>query len=96
MHGGAAPQNRRKAEERLALLVDPALEALADLVDFGENGQVRLRAARAILDYAGFRPHRAPARISTAMLEAELERVNAEIEEMERDAQSSSAVKSSD
>lgn len=84
MHGGAAPQNRRKAEERLALLVEPALEALADIVDFGESGQVRLRAAKAILDYAGYQPHRVPERITTQMLEEELVRVNAEIAEQER------------
>jgi len=85
MHGGAAPQNRRKAEERLALLVDPALEALADLVDFGESGQIRLRAAKVILDYAGYQPHRTPEYITTSMIERELARVNAEIEELERE-----------
>jgi hypothetical protein len=31
-HGGAAPQVKRKARERLAILVDPAIDELASAV----------------------------------------------------------------
>ena len=51
-HGGRAPQVKLKAEQRILKLVNPALAALKELVDKGE-GQVRLGAARDILDRAG-------------------------------------------
>ncbi len=52
MHGGAAPQVRRKAQERMAILVDPAIDRLAQLIKFG-SAPAALRAATTALDGAG-------------------------------------------
>jgi hypothetical protein len=54
-HGGAALQVKRKARERLAILVDPAIEELAKLLNSKLDG-VRLAAVKDILDRAGYRP----------------------------------------
>ncbi len=48
-HGGAAPQVIKKARERLADLVDPAIGRLRVLVDT-EDERVALAAAKDILD----------------------------------------------
>jgi hypothetical protein len=60
-HGGAAPQVKRKAEERLRSLVNPALAALARLIgdaDAGRRGAeseaVQLGAIKDVLDRAGY------------------------------------------
>jgi len=55
-HGGAAPQVKRSAQERLALLVDPAIDQLTKLLKVVGEPAVRLRAARDILDRAGLKP----------------------------------------
>lgn len=55
-HGGSAPQVKMKAEERIALLVDPAINRIKDLIDNGENDSVRLSAAKDALDRAGLKP----------------------------------------
>src|SRR5262245_49174819 len=52
-HGGAAPQVQAKARARILALVDPALAELARIVNEGEADNVRLAAARDILDRAG-------------------------------------------
>ena len=49
-HGGAAPQVRAKAQERLAALVDPAIERLSKIVQDDEAKALALAAARDILD----------------------------------------------
>lgn len=48
-HGGAAPQVIKKARERLAALVDPAIARLATVVN-DEDSRVALAAAKDILD----------------------------------------------
>lgn len=54
MHGGAAPQAKRKAALRLATLVDPAISTLASVMQSKSAKDAdRLRAAEAILDRAG-------------------------------------------
>jgi hypothetical protein len=53
VHGGAAPQTRAKAAERIAALVDPAITRLKDLLD-DPSSTVALAAVRDILDRAGF------------------------------------------
>ncbi len=50
VHGGAAPQVRAKAQERLAALVDPAIERLSKIVQDDEAKALALAAARDILD----------------------------------------------
>ena len=60
-HGGASPQAKRKARERLNDLVDPAINILAKAVrDTEENPAIMsstvLRAARDILDRTGYKP----------------------------------------
>ncbi len=52
VHGGRAPQVKRKAAERLRALVDPAINALEQIVNDPDHAQ-RLAAAREILDRAG-------------------------------------------
>jgi hypothetical protein len=60
-HGARAPAVKRKAEERIRELVNPALAALARLIGDAdldragaESEAVRLQAARDILDRAGY------------------------------------------
>lgn len=58
-HGGRAPQVRRKAEERIRELVNPALARIAKLIGDdelpgAESEAVSLAAARDILDRAGY------------------------------------------
>jgi phosphopentomutase len=54
-HGGSAPQVKRKAEERLAHLVDPSIAKLEKLIE-SNSDNVALGAIRDILDRSGFRP----------------------------------------
>jgi hypothetical protein len=49
-HGGGAPQVQRTARERLALLVNPAIDRLGQLLGEQDHKQVALAAARDILD----------------------------------------------
>ena len=55
MHGGAAPQVKRAAEERLRELVDPALNRLTKLIE-DESAGVALAAVKDVLDRAGYGP----------------------------------------
>lgn len=52
-HGGSAPQVKRKAKLRLLELVDPAITKLQQIMESGESDQVKLAAAKDILDRAG-------------------------------------------
>ena len=54
-HGGAAPQVQASARERLDALVDPAITGLQTALDSEDLGAV-LKAARLVLDRAGFPP----------------------------------------
>lgn len=51
-HGGAAPQVRASAQQRIAALVDPALDRLAKLVKT-KNERVALGAVKDVLDRNG-------------------------------------------
>lgn len=55
-HGGSAPQVKRAAAERIAALVDPALDALTELLSPLIRDDVRLGAIKDILDRAGHSP----------------------------------------
>lgn len=56
-HGGASPQVRKKAKERLLELVDPALASLQKvLTDPNTEDSVKVRAALGILDRTGHGP----------------------------------------
>jgi len=55
LHGGKAPQNMRKAEERMRDLVHPALSSLQRLVEKDE-----FSATKYVLDWAGFRAAESP------------------------------------
>jgi len=54
-HGGSAPQVKLKARERLAILVDPAIDRIKEVIEKGENIAASLRAAQDILDRTGFK-----------------------------------------
>jgi HEAT repeat protein len=56
VHGGAAPQVKRSAQERLAEMVDPLLTELFRIARSGENDSVRLAAIKDALDRAGYKP----------------------------------------
>ena len=61
MHGGAAPQVKKKARERFNDLVDPAINTLAKAMEEAEEKGEKvstqaLNAARDILDRAGYKP----------------------------------------
>ena len=79
MHGGAAPQVIRKAQQRLDDLVDPAITQLVAIIEHADTPPaVRLAAIRDVLDRTG---HKAPTQIeiiSRETLEAEYERLLAE------------------
>lgn len=55
-HGGMAPQNLRKAEERLRDLEHPAISQLARLIDHADTDAVKLAAARYLLECLGHSP----------------------------------------
>jgi hypothetical protein len=55
-HGGATGAVRRRAQERLAALVDPAITELAKLIRTADSDSVRISAIKDILDRAGYRP----------------------------------------
>ncbi len=56
MHGGTSPQAKLKAEQRLALMVDPVLTELYRIALAGETDGVRLAAGKDLLDRAGLKP----------------------------------------
>jgi len=53
LHGGAAPQVKRKAEQRIRDLVDPALTRLEKLIE-DNYSSVALAAVKDVLDRAGY------------------------------------------
>ncbi len=55
-HGGSAPQVKRRAAERLAALVDPAIGVLGASLRQRRDGRLALNAAHEVLDRAGFGP----------------------------------------
>ena len=55
-HGGAAPQVKKRAEERLAALVDPAIGFLGRALRKKGVSSVQYQAAKDVLDRAGFKP----------------------------------------
>jgi hypothetical protein len=55
-HGGAAPQVKAKAQERLRALQHPAIDALARALEQRTDLAAALRAALAVLDRTGLGP----------------------------------------
>ncbi len=83
-HGAASPQAKNKVDRLFALAADLALETLVNEMEQADNSADRIRAARSILDRAGYGPLRR-LEITTDALEKELEKVNRDIAEMEKD-----------
>jgi hypothetical protein len=54
-HGGAAPQVRQSARERLLAFVDPALDQLRRLIDTADSDSVKLSAIKDVLDRCGYK-----------------------------------------
>jgi len=52
-HGGGAPQVKRRADERLASLVDPAISVLGRALRREKLDAVSIAAARDVLDHVG-------------------------------------------
>ena len=50
VHGGSAPQVRRKAAERLAALIDPAIGILGASMSQKKDARLRLSAAMDVLN----------------------------------------------
>lgn len=57
-HGGRAPQVKKSAKERLAELIEPALEGLHTALKSGEIPSI-VRAAQVVLDRTRFQPSQA-------------------------------------
>jgi|SRR3954462_13919463 len=57
-HGGQAPQVKKSARQRLAELVEPALEGLHTALKSGEIPSI-VKAAQIVLDRTGFHPSKA-------------------------------------
>jgi hypothetical protein len=58
VHGGAAPQVKQSARERIAAMVDPALGVLYNAMKIKEKGKpmpLAVAAARDVLDRAGYK-----------------------------------------
>ena len=55
IHGGKSPNAQRSAKRRLLEAADPAAATLVDLLQ-DDDPHIRERAARAILDRAGYGP----------------------------------------
>ena len=55
-HGGAAPQVKRAARERLNDLIDPAINELGRRLEDPDNPALSLRAATDVLDRTGYKP----------------------------------------
>jgi hypothetical protein len=55
MHGGAAPQVKKSAQERLTEMVDPLLTELFRIAQASDSDAVRLAAIKDALDRAGYR-----------------------------------------
>lgn len=53
MHGGSATAARKAAQRRLLELSEPAITALADIMETSTNDNSRVAAANSILDRAG-------------------------------------------
>lgn len=83
-HGSESPQAKSKVDRLFSLAADMALEVLVTELEQAEHSSDRIRAARSILDRAGYGPLRR-LEITTDALEKELEKVNKEIAEMEKD-----------
>ena len=57
MHGGKAPQVKKKARERFNDLVDPAINRLAKVIEDDDvPAASQVAAAKDILDRAGYKP----------------------------------------
>lgn len=82
-HGGSAPAVKAAAARRLLeALVGPALTALKDIVeDLDAPAQVRLAAAKDILDRCGFKPPTQVEVLTIDIVEAEILRLEAELAE---------------
>ena len=81
-HGGAAPQTKAKADERLAVMADRALELLADEMEIATSSRDRIRAAIAVLDRAGFGALRR-IELTPGSLDAEIARLESELAELD-------------
>ena len=59
LHGGSAPQVKASAQLRLAALIDPAINVIANYLKNTKStakDETKLRAALAILDRTGYHP----------------------------------------
>lgn len=82
MHGGAAPQVKRRAALRLLELVDPAVATLAREMTTADKSADRQRAANSILDRAGVVRREAPRKEDVwDLIYERLERLRAESED---------------
>jgi hypothetical protein len=77
MHGGAAPQVKRAARERLLAGADPAAARLVELLESADP-HVQVRAAIALLDRAGYGPSATQVQVDGGQLNYRIEGVDLE------------------
>lgn len=56
MHGGSAPQVKKAAGDRLALMVDSLISEMYRIAISDKSSAVRVQAAKDLLDRAGLKP----------------------------------------
>ena len=78
VHGGAAPQVKAKARERLLEAADPASAELLRILTEAEDDAVRLRAATAILDRSGHGPTTRQVNVDGGQVKYQIEGVDME------------------
>jgi hypothetical protein len=75
MHGGAAPQVRRAARQRLLEAADPAAARLVQLLD-SDDEAIAVRAATALLDRSGHGPSSTQVQVDGGQVDYRIEGVD--------------------
>jgi hypothetical protein len=75
MHGGAAPQVKRAARQRLLEAADPAAARLVQLLD-SDDEAIAVRAATALLDRSGHGPSSTQVQVDGGQVDYRIEGVD--------------------
>jgi len=80
MHGGGSPAVKQSARQRVLEASDPVAARLVDIALHAEDLRVALVAIRDVLDRAGVTPPKPVEVITMEMIEAEIARLETELE----------------